>query len=222
MHNKAMKVIQFAFSLFGINSYIVVDPSTRECAIIDPGMINDEERDAMTGYIDRNHLTVTHIINTHLHVDHAIGNDFLVGKYHAPVAANSDDAFLGEDLAGQARLFGIPFNVKSTKIDRPLKDGDIIKIGDGELKVIHTPGHSPGGISLYDKADGFLISGDTLFRDSIGRTDLQGGDTTTLLNSIKEKLSPLPDETVVYPGHGPSTTIGREKKYNLFLRTRAN
>ncbi len=212
-----MKVAKFGFSLFGINTYVVVDPSTKDCAIIDPGMIDNEEREAMDRFIEKNGLHVTHLINTHLHIDHAIGNGYVKSKYGVKTEAHPADMFLGERLQEQARQFGIPEGDSKVEIEVPLKEGDIIHIGDGELEVIHVPGHSPGSIALYDKADGFIIAGDILFQRSVGRADLPGGDMKQLIDGIKSKLLVLPDDTVVFSGHGPSTTIGDEKKYNPYL-----
>ena len=132
--------------------------------------------------------------------------------------AHEDDRILGDNLLVQAKSFGLPFKLESAGITHYLKDGEKIKIGEGELEVIHLPGHSPGGIGLYDRKDGFLISGDTLFEGSIGRTDLEGGNLGRLLESVKKRLYTLPDSTVVYPGHGPATTIGQEKLSNPFVR----
>ncbi len=212
-----MKIVRFEFSLFGINTYVVIDSKTKECAIIDPGMINAEERNAMLNFINSNGLKVVNVINTHLHVDHAIGNSWSKTTFNAPSSANELDLPLGQQIKQQARMFGLPFEVKDAGVDHYLKDGDIIKIGNGELKVIHVPGHSQGSIALYDAADGFLISGDALFAMSIGRTDLPGGNHQQLLKSIKEKLLSLPEETIVYPGHGQPTTIGKERRSNPFL-----
>lgn len=213
-----MKIARFEFSLFGINTYAVFDPETGDCAIIDPGMSSDRERNAIANFLKSNNLTLTHIINTHLHIDHAIGNSWLQYVYSAPVLANVADLPLGARMVEQATMFGIPMEVETVKIDRKLEQGDIIKIGNGELKVLHVPGHSRGSIALYDEADGFLISGDALFANSIGRTDLPGGSMPVLLDSIKSRLLTLPDDTIVYPGHGPATTIGRERQSNPYLR----
>lgn len=213
-----MKIAIFQFSLFGINTYVVYDPETRCCAVIDPGMINQEEENAMTGFIEKNNLKVTHVINTHLHLDHAVGDNFLKEKYQVPVLGAEADLPLGERMQQQAYMFGINKDFKGVEITEYLNDGDVIKIGNGSLKVIATPGHSQGSVSLYDEKDGFLISGDALFQGSIGRTDLPGGDYSQLIESIKSKLLSLPDNTVVYPGHGPATTIGDEKRHNPFLR----
>lgn len=213
-----MKVAKFGLSLFGINTYVVVDPETRDCAIIDPGMINEEERNAVVRFVEKNNLKVTHLINTHLHIDHAIGNAFVKKQFGVETEAHPDDAFLGNRIAEQAREFGLPEAVEPVSIDKPLKDGEIIHIGDGELEVIHVPGHSPGGIALYDRKDGFLIAGDILFQGSVGRADLPGGDMNALVFGIKSKLLTLPENTTVFPGHGPATTIGDEKAYNPYLR----
>lgn len=213
-----MKVVRFGLSLFGVNSYIVYDPETRECAVIDPGMINEKERNAVVNFIEKNGLKVVHLINTHLHIDHSIGNGFIKNRYGVKAEAHPDDAFLGIRMAEQARSFGIMDDVEEATVDIPLKDGDIIHIGSGELKVIHVPGHSPGGIALYDEKDGFLITGDILFQGSVGRADLPGGDMKALIDGIKEKLYVLPDSTDVFPGHGPATTIGNEKLTNPYIR----
>ncbi len=212
-----MKIVKFAFSLFGINTYLVYDPATLKCAVIDPGMFDSEEEEAMERFIERNHLEVTHIIDTHLHIDHAVGIEFLKRKYHAPLYAHKDDEFLGERIQEQARMFGLTNKLKDVTIDSYLVPGEVIRIGEGELKVIHVPGHSPGSVALYDAKDGFVITGDALFAGSVGRTDLPGGDMSTLVKSIKNGLFTLPPSTIVYPGHGPATTIGQEKASNPYL-----
>lgn len=212
-----MKVIKFEFSLFGINTYVVYDPHTLECAIIDPGMINSQEENAMANFINRNNLKVTHVINTHLHVDHAAGNKFAATTFKAPVLAHKEDEILGKRLQIQAAAFEISERVDDVSITSYLEDGEKIKIGDRELEVIHVPGHSRGSIALYDPEGGYVIAGDALFAGSIGRTDLPGGDLNQLLDSIRKKLFTLPDSTIVYSGHGPETTIGREKTSNPFF-----
>ena len=213
-----MKVAKFEFSLFGINTYVVSDPATGKCAVIDPGMIDAEEEEALSNYISRMGLTVEHVINTHLHIDHAIGVKDARDLFKAPVSAHRADTALGERMQQQADMFGLAARVDSVAVNSYVEDGDTISIGEGKLHVLHVPGHSPGSIALYDKEDGFVITGDALFSGSIGRTDLPGGDMQTLLKAIREKLLPLPDSTVVYPGHGPATTIGRERHGNPFLR----
>lgn len=212
-----MKVVKFEFSLFGIVTYLVIDPETKECAIVDPGMVRAEEKRAMEDYIERNGLKVTDIINTHLHIDHVIGDKWAKDKYGVNISGHKDDKVLGERIKDQARMFGLPEEVDRVVFDKYLEDGEKIKIGKGELEVIHVPGHSPGSIALYDAADSFVIVGDALFSGSIGRTDLPGGSMSQLLNSIKTRLMTLPDSTIVYPGHGPATSIRQEKDGNPFL-----
>lgn len=212
-----MNIAKFEFSLFGINTYVVYDPKEKKAVIIDPGMINREEEEALTRFLERNSLDVTGIINTHLHIDHAIGAAFAKNKYKVPLFGHKDDEFLGGRLWQQATAFGINTEVKDISIDTYLEPGDKIKVGSGELEVIHVPGHSPGSIALYDKDGGFVITGDALFEGSVGRTDLPGGNGAQLIKAIRENLLPLPDSTRVYPGHGPATTIGRERAANPFL-----
>ncbi|MDE6400506.1 MAG: MBL fold metallo-hydrolase, partial [Muribaculaceae bacterium] len=185
--------------------------------IIDPGMIDREEERVMDDFLKRNNLKVTNIINTHLHIDHAVGDSYLKNKYGVPVSANALDLPLGDRMQQQAAMFGIQGAFDEVVIDSFLNDGDVVNIGNGSLLVIQVPGHSQGSIALYDQKDGFVIVGDALFQGSIGRTDLPGGDFDTLISSIKNGLLSLPDSTVVYPGHGAPTTIGDEKKYNPFL-----
>ena len=212
-----MQVAIFQFSLFGINTYLVFDPDTKECAIIDPGMSNPAEEKAIEDFMAEKGLTLTQIINTHLHIDHVAGIPFLREKFGAPVLAHEGDKKLGLKINQQAAAFGLDLKLDSIEITDYLKAGDTIKIGNGELKVLAVPGHSKGSIALYDPKGKFLISGDALFKGSIGRTDLPGGDYKELIESIENELLTLPDETVVLPGHGPASTIGEEKQSNPFL-----
>lgn len=212
-----LKVARFGFALFGINTYVVYDPESKEAAIIDPGMSSPEENEAMEKFVAREHLTVTNLINTHLHVDHAVGDEWVSNKYGVPVSAHPDDEPLGVGLAQQARMFGLSGISGKVEIGKELHDGDKVKIGYDYLEVLHVPGHSPGGIALYSPSSGFVIAGDSLFQGSIGRTDLTGGDYPTLINAIKTKLLTLPEDTVVLSGHGDATTIGDEKKVNPYL-----
>lgn len=212
-----MQVAIFQFSLFGINTYLVFDPETKECVIIDPGMSNPEEEKAIENFIAEKGLTLTHIINTHLHIDHVAGIPFLRAKYGVPVMAHAGDKPLAEGMGLQARMFGLNLNLDNIEVTDYLESGDKIKIGHGELEVISVPGHSKGSIALLDRQGGFLISGDALFKGSIGRTDLPGGNYSELIESIDRELLSLPEDTVVLPGHGPSSTIGEEKRSNPFL-----
>lgn len=212
-----LKIAKFTFYMFGINTYVVYDPEKKEAAIIDPGMSRPQEFDAMEKFIVRENLSVTHLINTHLHIDHAIADKWVMEKYGLPVEAHSDDATLGMVLNQQAQRFGIRGVDAKVEIGKTLKAGDEVRIGNGSLKVLHVPGHSPGSIALYDKEDGFVIVGDTLFEGSIGRTDLMGGNHAQLIKAITDELLTLPGDTVVYPGHGNPTTIEWERKNNPYL-----
>lgn len=213
-----MKLVKFGFSLFGINTYLVVDVPTGKCAVVDPGMTDPEEENALVDYIERNKLQVVDVINTHLHVDHAIGDRFVARRFNVPVLGHRRDETLGKRLQEQADMFGMRAKLDSVSLTSYLEDGDRVRIGDGELEVLHVPGHSPGSIALYDPQGHWVIVGDALFAGSIGRTDLPGGDYATLTDAIRDKLLALPDDTAVYPGHGPATTIGQERSYNPFLR----
>lgn len=212
-----MKIAKFEFSLFGINTYVVYDPETMKGVIVDPGMINREEEEAMKRFIERNHIEVTNIINTHLHVDHAVGNKFAKELFNVPVLAHKADESLGSRMQQQAQMFGIGEKIDDVSISAYLEDGDRIPVGNGSLEVICVPGHSQGSIALYDKEDKFVITGDALFAGSIGRTDLPGGNTQQLLKSVRERLMTLPPDTTVFPGHGPATTIAAERRSNPFV-----
>lgn len=212
-----MQVAIFQFSLFGINTYLVFDPDTKECAVIDPGMSSREEEKALENFIAEKGLALRQIINTHLHIDHVAGIPFLQKKYGAPVIAHEGDKFMADGIKEQARMFGLDLPLDNIEISEYIKAGDEIKIGKGTLKVLEVPGHSKGSIALYDKEGGYIITGDALFKGSIGRTDLPGGNYRELIDSIDKELLSLPDDTVVLPGHGPSSTIGEEKQSNPFL-----
>lgn len=213
-----MKVARFGFAFFGVNTYVLIDPATNECAIVDPGMSNAKESEALKNFVDKHDLKVTHIINTHLHIDHLIGDKEAKELFKVPIYGHKGDAELGNRVKEQAYLFGIEENLESVSIDKPLEDGDTLKIGESSLEVLYVPGHSPGSIALYDKEGHFVIVGDVLFQNSIGRTDLPGGNHAQLIKSIKDKLMQLPDDTTVFPGHGPETTIGYERRNNPFLK----
>ncbi len=158
------------------------------------------------------------LINTHLHFDHIFGVNYLASEFNLKFGAHKDDLYLVEDLQNQLRMFGVDSDsVTKPNIDVLLTENDVIKFGNQELKILHIPGHSPGSLVYYNEKAGTLFTGDVLFRQGIGRTDLPGGNYRHLLDGIKTKLFTLPDETVVYPGHGPASTIGFEKANNPFL-----
>lgn len=205
-----MRIWYRALGDFMANCYIVACSETRQALVIDPGVPDPWIQSCVT----ENDLTVAGIVLTHGHLDHIGGVGWVKGWTGAPVAIHEADAdYLTSPSLNGSLYFGT--QVTAPPADRLLQDGDEIEAGRLRLRVIHTPGHSPGGICLY--TPGHLFAGDTLFAGSIGRTDLPGGGLRTLIQSIKARLLALPPETVVYPGHGPSTTIGDEKAYNPFL-----
>lgn len=212
-----IKVKTFTVNMFGVNTYVVWNPQSLEAAIIDPGMIHDDEKAHIDHFIMDNGLLVKNLINTHMHVDHIFGDLYIKNKYNIPIQGSQLDSFLGERAATQCRMFGLPDDMVGVEIDEELTDGQIKTVCGEEMQVMLVPGHSPGSIALYFPESGIVFTGDVLFRDSIGRTDLVAGNHHTLMESIKRKLFALPDSTVVYPGHGEITTIGYEKENNPYI-----
>jgi glyoxylase-like metal-dependent hydrolase (beta-lactamase superfamily II) len=199
--------------MLACNCSVFGDEQTREAMVIDPG----DNIDEILEIVARHGLEVKAIVITHAHIDHIGGAEKLKAVTGAPVYLNEKDQAIYDQLEMQAAwLF---FNdTATTEIYTPARDGDLLGVGSTEFTVLHTPGHTPGSISLWIPAEKKLIAGDTLFRDSIGRTDLPGGDGRQILVSIRDKFFPLPDETLVIPGHGDATTVGREKEFNFFLQ----
>lgn len=212
-----MKIKQIQNNPFQENTYVVWDEASMEAAIVDCGALFPQEEAKIEAFVSDNNLKVKYILNTHLHLDHCFGNAWAAERYGILPMAHKDDETLLARMGEQARMFGLPFEVKTEKLGGYLKDDDVLMLGENEIKVIHTPGHSRGGLCFYIPSAGWLISGDSLFEGSIGRTDLEGGSYATLIKSITERLMTLPEETVVYPGHGPYTSIGDEKRMNPFL-----
>ena len=213
-----IKITRFIFNNFSENTFLLVDSATNMGAVVDPGMLTDEEKSFFEEYVKEKGIHLSQIILTHAHLDHCFGVDFVKNKYGVPVKGHHNDSILADVLHLQGSRFGMTEAIKNpVTFDVPLSEGDEIELGESKLKVIHVPGHTPGGIILYDAADGVAFVGDTIFLGSIGRTDLEGGDFGTLINSIKRKILTLPDETVLLPGHGEATTVGEEKKNNPFL-----
>lgn len=195
----------------GVNCYILGDDATREAFVIDPG---GNARDILNA-LQQHHLKVSAVVNTHAHFDHVVALDEIRAATDAPFMIHVDEADMLAKAQASAALFGLAIPLQKPA-DRLLHEGDELNAGKISLKVLHTPGHTPGGICLLNGKN--LFVGDTLFQGSIGRTDFPGGDYGTLMRSIRDKLFPLPDDTVVYPGHGPSTTLREEKALNPFLR----
>ena len=210
-----LKIEKFVVNPLGENSFVMYD-ETGECIFIDPGFYYEEEFQEIRDFITENKLTPVKIVNTHCHFDHIMGVEFIRNEYGIHFEAQADDAFWVEKVVDQGRMFG--FEMKPVNpIDSFLSEKEKVKFGNTELQVIHVPGHSPGHVCLYNSTAGVLVAGDVLFYGSIGRTDLPGGDYPTLISGIKNKLFALPDETVVYCGHGPETKLGFEKRTNPFL-----
>ena len=211
-----MKIKQFTFNPFQENTYIIWD-NTKECLIIDPGCYEDYEKKSIKSFILENKLKPVKLINTHCHIDHIFGNRFLMETWNINLHMNNEDLPILLSAHEVAKNYGFHNYEKSPDPEIFLEDGLEIKFGESSLEVLLTPGHSPGHICLLSKLHNFIIAGDVLFNGSIGRTDLPGGDFDTLIQSIQKKLMILENETIVYCGHGPSTTIGKEKQSNPFL-----
>ena len=211
-----MKIKIFPFNQF-LENTIVLSDSTNECIIIDPGCYNNEEKQILENYIITNNLKPVKLINTHCHIDHILGNNFVSSNWDIDLEINKNDLNLLNESNQIAKIYGFVDYENSPNPKRFLNEGDMVNFGNSELKVIFTPGHAPGHISLYSSKDNFIISGDVIFKNSIGRTDLPGGDFNTLIKTINNKILSLADNVIIYCGHGPITTVGDERKNNPFL-----
>ena len=196
-----------------VNCSVCGDEATREAFVFDPG----EEAERILDVVKRHGLEVAGIVLTHAHIDHIGGVREVQEATGASVSLHPADRELAENAEAHAAMLGLS-PPGHFDVDKELADGDVLQLGDIEFRVLHTPGHTQGGCCFWTPSEGRLIAGDTLFRDSIGRTDLPGGNTTQLLESIRTKLFPLSDETTVVPGHGPQTNIGHERECNVFLQ----
>lgn len=198
------------------NTYLVWD-ETREAIVIDAGFISDNEKQRFESVLNENNLKLVKVINTHLHFDHQFGNRYLADRYDLkPLAHKLDEHLLDDAKAGKI-VYGFPIREDAQLLGGYIEEGEIIQFGNTELLAIWVPGHTPGHLVFYDRQSGSLFAGDVLFRGSVGRTDFPGGDHASLITNIQKKLLVLPDDTVVYSGHGPTTTIGYEKQYNPYL-----
>lgn len=216
-----MKISKFTVNPIAENTYIIWDGEGSDAAIIDPGMMSDEERKAVDDFVEKNKLKMQMVLMTHLHFDHAASARYIADKYGIKVYANVADKKWGDILHDQARMLGATWvNAKLSplKIDAEVNDGDVLKLNGEDIKVLATPGHTPGGVSYYLPESGAVFVGDTLFCQSVGRTDLPGGSFRQIVGSITTKLFSLPDETMVLPGHGVTTKILDERSYNPYIR----
>lgn len=210
-----LKVETFTFNPFSENTYIVYDEQGN-CILFDPGMYGAEDQMALDSFIQSNHLKPQYLINTHCHIDHIMGNTWASETYHLPLHAHKAEEKILNMGKISAIMYGLQYH-ESVPITVFIDEKDAIMLGKHRLDILFTPGHSPGSLSFYNAEAGFAIVGDVLFRGSIGRTDLPGGDFDTLIDSITGQLFTLPDKTVIYNGHGPYTDIATEKRYNPFL-----
>ncbi len=210
-----MKIKTFVFNDFQENTYILYDES-KECIIVDPGCNGTAECQQLSAFISNNELNPVRLINTHCHIDHILGNDYVANKYNLVLEAHAGEIPVLERGKLVGEMYGIPYT-ESPPIGLFLNEKSTIEFGNQKLSILFCPGHSPASICLYNEEQKKLIAGDVLFNRSIGRTDLPGGDYDTLINSIETQLMVLPDDIVVYPGHGIPTTIGDERMHNPFL-----
>lgn len=206
----------FEFNPFAENTYLVWDDSN-ECAIFDPGCYTLEERDILRQFIEEKNLRPVRLINTHCHLDHVFGNPYVAKTWGIGLEIHEGEWPVLERFEQVCQMYGVPFEGQQPIPTNFIEAGETLTFGNTKLKVLFTPGHSPASISFYCEEEGFVLAGDVLFLESIGRTDLPGGNFDTLIQSIRTQIFTLPEETLVYPGHGPATTVRHEREYNPFL-----
>ena len=211
-----LSVKEFTFSPLQENTYLLYN-AQRDCWIIDPGCYTDEEKRVLGDFIAAQGLKPVALLNTHCHLDHVFGNQWVQTQYGLSLQLHAQEKRVLEYAPAAGLMWNMPFETYQGPL-QTLEAGQLLQLGEDVLEVLFVPGHSPGHIAFYSSKQGFVISGDVLFRESIGRTDLPGGNHAQLISSIRNVLFALPDETVVYSGHGIVTTIGYEKKHNPFLR----
>lgn len=209
-----LQVKKFTFNPFAENTFVLFD-ETKECIVIDPGCYEKAEQQELTDFIEANKLVVKQLINTHCHIDHVLGNAFVKRKFNVQLYIHSIEEPLLRAVTSYASNYGF-YQYENTTPDAFLKEGEVVEFGNQKLDILFVPGHSPGHIALYDAASKSLLGGDVLFENSIGRSDLPGGNFNTLISSIHEKFFTLPDDVTVYCGHGEETSIGFEKRTNPF------
>ena len=212
-----MKIKRFVFNPFQENTFVLYDES-KECVIIDPGCYEKEEEVELENFISENGLKPVALLNTHCHIDHILGNQFVADKWGVELQMHKKDLPLLENAGGVSKMYGFENYSGSPYPKYLLEDGDIFSFGKSELEVLFTPGHAPGHICFYSEKNNLIISGDVIFQMSIGRTDLPFGDYDTLIKSITEKIFPLPGETQIYCGHGATTVLSYEREHNPFLQ----
>lgn len=212
-----IRVQSFTFNAFQENTFVVSDKKGH-ALVFDPGCYTRSEEQALKDYLDNNSLSLKALLNTHCHIDHVLGNHFISSSYEIDLGIHEEEKAALLRVKDYAHVYGFEGYLPSPDPTYFVADQQDLKIGDLHMKVLHTPGHSPGHVVFYFEKEGFVINGDVLFQGSFGRTDLPGGDMDTLRRSIFETLFELPNDTLVYCGHGPHTTIGQEKKTNYILQ----
>lgn len=209
-----MEIKQFEFNPFQENTYVLFD-DTLACVIVDPGCYDETERTELTDFIEANHLVVKALWNTHCHIDHVLGNAFVKRKYNTRLAIHPLDEPVLKAVKVYASNYGF-HQYEESQPDDYFQEGQELTFGNQVLTVLFLPGHAPGHVGFYNAQHKSVVAGDVLFYNSIGRTDLPGGNHTTLIESIHQKLFTLPDDVTIFPGHGPNTTVGFEKRTNPF------
>lgn len=213
-----MKITQLVVNPFAESTYILWHDDCKDAFVIDPGMCNEYEREQFADFIASHQLNITKVLLTHVHVDHVLSAAWVANKYNASIEYSESDDFMREVVTDQIAMFGLRINFESFNATRFLHDQDTLNLNGEMITVLSTPGHSMGSLSFYSQDSKKVIVGDAVFAMSIGRTDLQGGNYDQLIESINKKIMTLPEDTVIYPGHGDCTTVGDEKRYNPFLK----
>jgi glyoxylase-like metal-dependent hydrolase (beta-lactamase superfamily II) len=209
-----MIVKRFTFNILNVNTYVLIDEKTNEASVIDPGCQSAEERETFKDYIISNNLKIKRVIDTHLHFDHIYGQRFVEETFGVGAEACKKDITFLNHYQDLLVMFNMPMDDEALPLKGYLEDGDVIEVGSIRLNVLQVPGHSPGGLAFYEEKEHCAFVGDTILEGGIGRTDMHRGNYDTLVKSIKEKLLPLPDDTMLYSGHGEPATLGHEKETN--------
>lgn len=212
-----MKIEVFVFNPIQENTIVVIDETTNKCGIIDAGCRSRMEKVKLKKFIVENGLTPVALLNTHLHFDHIYGNKFILETFGLKTYASSKDQFFIDTFIDQLNIFQMPADEQAPEIGTPIKEGDVIEIGNIKLQVIETPGHSAGSVCFYCKESNVCFTGDTIFQGSVGRTDFPTGSQREIMESITGKILRLPDDTILYPGHGGTTDVAWEKLHNPYL-----
>lgn len=211
-----MHIETFVFNFFAQNTYLLYD-DTKEAVLIDCGCMTGQEKQRLTDFVGNKNLDLKAVLMTHMHLDHAFGLAYMLDAYGLKPRMHRFEHECLPSLNEQAKRFVLPTRIEDVEPGDYIEPGEDLHFGDTTLKVLFVPGHSPGGLSFYNEESQAVFAGDALFQGSIGRTDLWGGDMHQLTDAIKEQILSLPDETVVYSGHGPTTTVRDEKKHNPYL-----